>query len=294
MNNPNVSNGSPGIFIVGAPRSGTTLLRLMLDSHEVLAIPPETHFLGDIFAANESREITPKTMLSLIVHSRRWNDFGIAKEVLQDHLYSCNPFSLSAGVETFYCLYASKFGKSQWGDKTPEYGHLVDKILDGFPGSKIIHVIRDGRDVYLSLRSTWFGQKWRVKQHAAYWKEYISFVDQYRSARDRHLSIRYEDLVLNPSATLRSICAFAGLDYSDELLSYYRTAPERLGELKDYHAPSGRLIQRDQRLAIHKLTSVPPVISRIARWKSEMTQDEIVNYLSVAGELLAAYGYEIV
>lgn len=293
MNSSGGKSDQSGIFIVGAPRSGTTLLRLMLDSHRALAIPPETHFLKDIFEVNQSRRITAQLMLSLIVRSRRWNDFGIDKDTLGDLLHSCSPFSLAGGIEAFYSLYASRFGKPRWGDKTPEYGHIVNRIMDDIPESKIIHIIRDGRDVYLSLRSTWFSQGWNVRNHANYWKDYVSFVDQHRSDHGRYLSIRYEDLVLNPSVTLKKVCSFANLDYSEELLSYYRDTPKRLGELKDYYTPSGRLIRRDKRLLIHKLAFGPPQASRVRRWYNEMTHDEIALYLSVAGESLAEHGYEI-
>src|SRR5687767_14220916 len=145
----------PVPFVVGVGRSGTTLLRLMLDSHPNLAIPPETHFLNPLIQASGRLRFNAKTAARTLVrdHRRRWNDFGLTEEELVAAYKQIKPFNTTDAVRGFYFLYASKFGKSRWGDKTPDYIRKMKKLQNHIPEARFIHVIRDGRDAGLSQNS---------------------------------------------------------------------------------------------------------------------------------------------
>lgn len=277
--------------MVGAPRSGTTLLRLMLDAHPSLAVPPETHFLRDLLLRHDIATVSSDTMCEEIVQTSRWPDYGLDRDALQRSLRSCDPFSVGSGMRAFYRLYAEARGKPKWGDKTPEHGLILPRIAEIFPHAKFVHLVRDGRDVLLSLRSTWFGQGAETAQHARYWSQYVRQIDRHGSICRNFLRIRYEDLVRDPPATLGMVCAFTGLEYTSELLAYHRRAKERLGEFGEYRTSSGRLISARQRIAAHRLTSSPPDPSRIFRWKREMLQSEARSYAAVASAELLRLGY---
>ena len=281
----------PGIVIGGVPRSGTTLLRLMLDSHPLLAIPPETHFLREMAVSGDLSKLSRTEVFEAIVGTRRWNDFGISRCSLKDALDSCYPFSVSEGIKSFYRLYTIKLGKIRWGDKTPEYGLILDNISKLLPDSRIIHIVRDGRDVYLSQRSTWFGQHVDIRKHSFYWRNYVNLVEKHGDRCDHFLRIHFEDLVKNPEFVLRNVCEFCDLDFTKDLLRYHKRSGQRLSELKDYCTRSGRKILLRDRIAIHELTSSPPVLSRVARWRSEMSREDVQEYVSIAFDTLFRMGY---
>src|ERR1700760_3637612 len=141
-------------FIVGSPRSGTTLLRMMLDSHPGLAIPPETGFipraLTGLFGNDEHQRLAfAQTISHFPPQAPGWQDFGIDTAALMRELQEIRPFQVDAALRCFYRSYAARFDKLRWGDKTPSYGRHLRAIERTLPEACFIHMIRDGRDVAL-------------------------------------------------------------------------------------------------------------------------------------------------
>jgi hypothetical protein len=143
-------------FVVGVGRCGTTLLRLMLDAHPNIAIPPETHFIPAL-ADPGVNESSCEEFFRIVTSSPRWADFHLDKALFRSALEKLNPFSQSDGLRCFYSMYADRFGKRCWGDKTPSYSLHMTLIQSLMPEARFIHLIRDGRDVALSYRGLWFG-----------------------------------------------------------------------------------------------------------------------------------------
>ena len=112
-------------IIIGSPRSGTTLLRFMLDAHPDLAIPPETGFLVPcaerVGQEAVSREDFFQTVTGYPAEAPGWRDFQISHDTFRAALQAIEPFTVADGTRAFYQLYASRFGKPRWGDKTPLY-----------------------------------------------------------------------------------------------------------------------------------------------------------------------------
>jgi hypothetical protein len=154
------SRPHPMPIIVGSPRSRTTLLRFMLDSHPEVSIPPETGFLvlGSKLRGRGDK-LRKKFFRGIITFSGKapaWPDFEISEESFRASLSEINPFIIPEGYRVFYRLYAERFGKFRWGDKTPLYCLELNTIRNILPEARFIHIIRDGRDAALSLRRMWF------------------------------------------------------------------------------------------------------------------------------------------
>jgi hypothetical protein len=124
---------TPAPFIVGAERSGTTLLRLMLDAHPDLAVPPETHFIARTAEACQDASDPRQAFLETVTSHRRWGDFRIQGDLLAQRISTIEPFDLSAALRAFYELYAERLGKPRWGDKTPNYVHRMTLIQGLLP-----------------------------------------------------------------------------------------------------------------------------------------------------------------
>ena len=145
------ASAGPAPFICGVARSGTTLLRLMLDAHPELAIPPETHFLPDLIARLEALEDpTPADALAPIRDQREWEDFGFTESELLNRFAALEPLSATAVARAFFEAYAERHGKRRWGDKTPMYVKRMATIERVLPEARFVHLIRDGRDIALS------------------------------------------------------------------------------------------------------------------------------------------------
>lgn len=288
----------PMPIIVGAPRSGTTLLRLMLDSHPALAIPPETGFLALApklkGSGDRLRERFFHAVTSYGQPSPSWPDFEIPLEVFWNALLEISPFTASAGFRAFYRLYADRFGKTRSGDKTPLYCLQMDAIRRVLPEVRFIHLIRDGRDVALSLRKMWFSPGWEIETQAAHWRRCVLGGRRAGLGRSDYMEVRYEDLILRTRETLERICAFIRLPYHPALETYHTRAQSRLGEHKGRSAPDGTaLLTREQRLAQQERTTRPPDSGLVYAWKEAMSEDDRAGFERVAGKLLEELGYPV-
>ena len=289
----------PMPMIVGAPRSGTTLLRFMLDAHPALAIPPETGFVAacaQLKGRGESlRQRFLATVLNFPPDAPGWSDFQIAEEDFRARVSEIEPFTVAAGLRAFYQLYASRCGKPRCGDKTPMYClHLaaIEKIL---PEAHFLHLIRDGRDTALSLRPMWFSPGGDIRTLATYWREAVTTA-RAQGARCRHyIEVRYEDLVLRPAEVLARVCDFLDLSFDGGMLNYYERAAKRLEEHRGRTRPDGTtVVTRQQRLQQQEQTTRPPNPSRVFAWRQAMSQAERAQFEVVAGDLLRELRYDAI
>ena len=284
---------NPMPFIVGVPRSGTTLLRLMLDAHPDLAIPSETGFIPALLKARGDGGLTAEGFVATLASFPTWEDFDLRPEDLRAAVAALRPFETGEALRAFYRLYAARFGKPRYGDKTPNYALIIDRIESLLPEARFVHVIRDGRDVALSVRGLWFSPGQDMESLARDWR------DRIRKTRDlgrrcRHyLEVRFESLILESGPTLRRICGFLDLPYDARLERYHETAPERLQEFKDRRRADGSVvITKEERLQNQALSARPPEPAEIGRFKRDMSPAERARFESVAGGLLKDLGYE--
>jgi Sulfotransferase family len=279
-------------FVVGVSRSGTTLLRLMLDSHPDMAIPPETHFIPAAILACRRSLRRRRAFMKAVTSAPFWLDNHLDEDELRAGIHRLNSFSVGAALRVFYKLYAKERGKTRWGDKTPFYVRRMRDIQMVLPEARFIHLIRDGRDVALSLKDLWFGPN-SIEETAAHWVSAIENARRQSPALSGYLEIRYEALILQTETTLKKICDFIDLPWSPAMLDYHLSAEERLKEMvQPLNLNDERVIQAEERKAIHKMTSQPPRNDRIGVWKTEMDTSNLSRFDSIAGHMLRELGYD--
>jgi hypothetical protein len=268
-------------FVLGAARSGTTMLRLMLNRHSRLAIPFESHFLRQIFAElpmDRPLDIEEADrMADLVTGETNFRTWHLDATHVRQELVQRAPAPLPVLVDALFRMEIASTGKPRWGDKTPLYYVCWRQLMALFPGSQLIHIIRDGRDVSLSLeRVGWHGPT--AADRARYWHERVEMA--HAAARElgpeRNLIIRYEELVLDSRATLESVCAFLGERFEPRMLEFFEDAAMHLSD-----------IDGDVHSKLHR----PPRPEDVGRWRREMTVERQREFEAVAGSSLRAGSY---
>lgn len=285
-------------IVVGAPRSGTTLLRFMLDAHSQLAIPPETGFL--VLAEkikSKGANLRDKFFEAVVGYgepSPCWPDFEIPAEEFRAALDQIAPFNIADGYRAFYRLYAAHQKKQRWGEKTPIYCRHLNTIRRVLPEARFIHIIRDGRDVALSLRRMWFSPGWEIETQARYWRDCVLAARRAGVGHADYLEVRYEELIANTAKTLQRTCAHVDLEFENGMLNYYERAPERLTQHKGRSLSDGTIVlTQAQRLQQQQRTTEPPDPALVFGWKRLMDSDERTRFQRVAGDLLEELSYEL-
>ena len=214
----------PPFFIVGSPRSGTSLLRVMLDGHPRLAVPPESHFIVGL-APRLLRKVRGSTSLhktldDILGHERfpRW---GLDVSDVRERVWRSDPTTYSELIDAVFRSYAEAHGKSRWGDKTPGYVSHMPTLDRLFPTARFIHIIRDGRESAVSMAELPWGPRSPVS--GAFW--WRSKVERGRAFGgllpvERYFELRLEDLIEDPEGRLQEICDFLEERYSPEMLDY--------------------------------------------------------------------------
>lgn len=264
----------PFLFVVGCERSGTTLLRAMLDSHRDLAVPPESYFLVPLMKEPFSQD----GFLSLLAEHRRFIRWGLPVEDVAESMSREQPDDLAGAVRVLYATYASSYGKTRWGDKSPGYVRHIRAFAELLPEAHFVHIIRDGRDVALSWLDVPFGPE-SIPEAAERWRKDVRKGRRAgrRHAADRYMEVRYENLVTRPKRVLRRVCEFAYLPFDRAMLEYTSRADHVIGGTLEPES--------------HKRLRQPPTPG-LRDWRREMAEGDVRAFREVAGDLLARLGYD--
>ena len=281
---------APAPFVVGVPRSGTTLLRLLLDAHPLLAIPPETGFA--LAVADEPGG--PDELAARLLALETWPDLGIDAAALDELLATVRPWSTSDGLRAIYRSYAERHGKPRWGDKTPLHIEHLPRIAELLPEARVIHIIRDGRDVAVSLRPLPIAPgDGSIEAIAAAWRDQIACA---RSALDRvphYREVGYEALVADPAGILADLCEWLELDFDPVMLRAHERAAERHAEIPEFRPAASGMTSREERAAMHTHTLRPPDPARAGRWRTHLTDDEVARFEAIGAETLMTFSYPL-
>jgi Sulfotransferase family len=255
----------PFPFIVGCGRSGTTLLRAMLDSHPDVAVPPESHFIPKLI------RIPLGDVGAELAGNDRFQRWGVPAETVS------GTTDLAGAVRSLYARYADQRGKSRWGDKTGSYAEHMAQIGSLLPESVFVHIVRDGRDVALSFFDASFGPS-TPEEAATHWRNRVTMARASGGelGTERYLEVSYESLVAEPESALRQMCEFIDVPYDPLMLDYPARANDVLAGIK---APDA-----------HQRLRQPPTVLR--DWRTQMTSDDAMRFQAVAGPTLVTMGYE--
>lgn len=275
------------IFIVGANRSGTTLLRLILNAHPRIAIPDELIYFDSSLAG------VP------IEQWRRPNLSAEEYEAFVDHfltqsrqplgeldLDACKD-AILAGRHDFRRPYqhvleawAQQYDKERWGEKTPGNLFYADVILDMFPDAQFLYMVRDPRAGVASMQGVSFFPDNTVfnalsrRKHDMVGRDVL--VENVPPSQ--RLTIRYEDLVRHPSASTQAICRFLGETFVPEMLHFHEDADQYMKDEAedDYNAAATQPITDD----------------RIDAWKQRLSNNQVAIVESVCSGVMRRFGYE--
>lgn len=273
------------VFIIGAGRSGTTLLRSMLAAGNQIAIPPESQVIHRLPARFQTWQGLGWTgLVNLVIAEVESHfDFYLWKTNMAPAYIKANNLprkekSLARVIDIIFTTYAiEQFPDAKmWGDQSPIHTLFLPNLLAVFPDAKFINLIRDGRDVVSSY----------VKMHgdsilgeSIYrWRESILRVKkvQKRIAGENFLDLKYEDLVLEPESALRKVSGFLGIEYSESMLDYWKL--DTTVESKVY--------------GHHQNLQKPVFTSSIGAWKTRLSEEQQRITINELSTLLSELGYE--
>lgn len=197
-------------FILGAPRSGTTMLRDLFKQIDDVYSPEETHFFrwGCPFRGDEFNSIYQNNG---VLRKHRELD-GISDSEYNEVLGSS--LTKKELTDNYCSLVARKKGKKYWFEKTPQNVYGLPLILDMYESAKIVHIVRNPISVVKSLKEGKVLKVEDVVGAANYWYESVAIINIMKSVMsDRLLEIKYEDLVVSPDDTLLKLSDFLGLHH---------------------------------------------------------------------------------
>lgn len=269
---------APIPFIVGCGRSGTTLLRSIVDSHPEMAIPGENDFLHAQFKRRTPFSRGQPLTRELIDAALQAHPTTRASIGAHSAAAPAGPLTLPAWFRHCYGAYADSYGKERYGDKTPALVGHMDAISVLVPEAVFVHLIRDGRDV----AQAYLAQEWgpaTIAKAAEKWRSSVSAgrAAGLRMPRRRYFELRYEDLVADLEPSVRAVCEFVQLDYDPVMLDF-RTSASRAksySRFPDAHASLDRAPTRGLR-----------------NWREEMSTLHRVQFELRAGPVLEICGYD--
>ena len=274
------------IFIVGAPRSGTTLLQYMLRSHPNISLPTgESHFFIPLFRNEEGfGDLAEQENIRAVLEAmyKQSADFldtdihGIQFDIdrLTEEFHAEGRVTMESIFSGLFEKNAIGEGKTRWGDKTPYYVLHMRMLLERFPDAQFIHLIRDGRDVAMSLLNR--KHDFCVYNYffaAKYWEIYVELgreCGQTLGEKTYH-EVYYEDLLNNPETTMKGVCNFLGESYSSSLVDFEKSS--EAGKTPLLQKP----IQKENQ----------------AKWRTKMSPKQIETFERAVSKTLLSCNYPL-
>lgn len=286
------------VFIIGNPRSGTTLLRLMLTCHREISIPPESGYI--LWLKDKYRYWSDKSnnkenidsFLSDLFRAKKFDTWQMNRLVLEAEIHKYSPSNYAELIALINMCYANKFDKRirVWGDKNNYYLNHIDEITDLFPSAKFIHIVRDGRDVACSYRevmSSFSGQRFSpalpiaISDIANSWSGNVVKIHcQFQKKEFSSFCIRYEDLVVDPEGQLTALCEYIGFEFDSNMINFWK---------------HNRSISLEPKETMYwkKKTTNPIDATSVGRYRSTLTNDEVNEFQSIANKALKLFRYQI-
>jgi hypothetical protein len=278
---------NPYVFIVGCPRSGTTLLRRIADAHSELAVIGELHWLPRWWERRVG--LTPDGLvtgglLQALFAEPRFKKFEVARERVAE-LAQGDQLRYADFVSGLFDLHGQVNRKPHVGEKTPGYVRFLPTLHSLWPHARVVHLIRDGRDVALSLfdrtrtrRAAWRQPTWDedpVSTAALYWEWNVRLGREAgaRLGPGRYLELRYESLVADPELACRRLCDFLELPYDPVMPRFHE------GRTRTEPGLSPKRAWR-------------PVHAGLRKWRQQMAPADIGRFEAAAGGLLEEFGYD--
>ncbi len=266
-------------FIVGSGRSGTTILRLMINMHPRLRVPRESWFLMPLLdqlpLTGPLTEDEKNRAYELISSHSRWPDWECGNEALRTAIFSKEAADLASLINQVFIDCSGMCGKVRWADKTPKYSYYVTKLHEVFPSAKFIHLFRDARDTCVSMRNGGWCEG-DIQRIARQWTGMTVAARQGLELGPEHyLEVSYESLVTDPEKNLRLICDFLKEPYEPTMLTFYQTASKEI-------APWEK--------KLHVKTQSPVGVSNIGTWRKELSRWELWVVESYASSTMKALG----
>ena len=286
------------IFIVGSPRSGTTLLRVILDSHSKIAIPDETGIFEFLYYAPGIPKIVdfsnPQSKEKFIQSFKSNKNFikSFSQETINNiekFLRSSDWFDPRMFIKKTFSVHAAEHKKYIWGDKTPRHAIFMKDILELFPEASIIYVVRDPRAVFASMKR--YAKKYKKNRSfwmtddpakgALMWRDYLYATYKYK---DKIFYLRYEDLISEPEKYLKIICNdVLKIKFEDKMLQFQNGARDRVydrnyGKVPEWH---NKLLEGISKKNIHI-------------WEKELNIDEIRILQNLVKDELEKFNYKYI
>lgn len=275
------------IFMIGAERSGTTLVMAMLGCHPRISVPevvwyysrfrPYIYTYGDLSKDENFRTLAEEMIFGL--KTPFWGVKVNPRTIVDEVLSGVRERSFAGIYCAMFEWYARQDGnKPRWGEKTPYNQFFVKEILEDFPNAQFIFITRDGRDASVDYLESAFGPT-NIYCAAEIWKLGQNAVKPWRKKLDstQWMDIKYEGLVRNPEKVLKQTCDFLNEEYSPSMLEFHKTdIAKARGATKD-HKPLGSPVS-DKYVGIYKQLLSP--------------RDQRI-FAHVAGKELVEEGYEL-
>jgi len=266
------------VIVLGVGRSGTTLLRVMLDRSSQIAIPYESFFVTPL-AHRHGRRPRLDDFVDDLGRFYQLYEWGISPEDVRPRLRE--GMTTGEAIAAVFEVYAEHEEKPRWGDKTPLYMQHLPLLERLFPDAIWVHLVRDGRDAalsFLELPEGFSGKTWALPrtagQFAARWRAEILAARRLgRHVGNRYLELRYEDFVEEPEHWLRRVCEHASLTWEPAMLEHTDT-PE-VSSMPE-----------------HRNIAQPPTPG-LRDWRHQMSRGDAIAFEEVAADVLRRSGYEL-
>ncbi|HEX7256159.1 MAG TPA: sulfotransferase [Gaiellaceae bacterium] len=276
---------NPYVFFVGCSRSGTTLLRRIGDAHPDLAIVREQHWLPRYWewriGVTPEGFVTP-ALLDMLLSDRRFPALEVPFKQVAELVENGRHYS--DFVTELFDLHGRIKGKGHVGEKTPKYVRHLQTLVELWPHAKVVHLIRDGRDVALSLldwdkaeRNVGRFRTWDddpVTTAALYWEWNVRLGREAGEGlgSERYFELRYEALVGDPEGACLELCRFLGIPYDPSMLRFHE------GRARSKPGLSAKKAWR-------------PVTAGLRSWRDEMAAESLGRFEVAVGDLLQELGY---